>query len=64
MSHRQITSDPNVVREKRYGEIELKETLEAVMEALTVIQGHGMNVGPKAEALIRKRNSIKNSIPK
>lgn len=64
MSKRSIRLEPTKVRAMEYDRIPREEVLEAIWEALDCLRGQGIDVGPKATAMLDIRNTIKEKLPK
>lgn len=64
MSRRVLKPDPIEKRIEAYKALSEDERQEAMWEALQTLREHGMRLGPKAEAYLERRSSIKRNIPK
>lgn len=61
---RVIERDPMEVRIEAYKELSEDERQEAIWEAFETLRKQGVRLGPKAEAYLKKRTSIKRNAPK
>jgi len=65
MSKRVIKVDQLEARRRTYkNQLDEDERDEAVVEALMVLRKNGIDIGPKAEAFLEKREKIRQQIPK
>jgi len=65
MSKRVIKVDPLEARRQAYqNQLDENERDEAVAEALMVLQRNGIDIGPKANTFLEKRDEIRQQIPK
>jgi len=63
MGKRHIKVDPDQARAKLYELID-RESRSAIWEALKTLSDSGIDIGPKAEAILVKRSKIKTQAPK
>lgn len=65
MSKRYMNRDSSQERRKKYKELEVEgEAQAALWQALETLANQGINVGPKADAVLAKRSKIKSEAPK
>ena len=65
MSSRKLKAgDYSQARKEIYVHMDPGEVQEALWEAFERLEGQGIDLGPKAEAILAKRKRIKEKIPK
>lgn len=65
MSKRTILRDPQVERRHQYNKLEISgEAQAALWEALELLHTRGLDIGPKARKVLKKRSDVKKRTPK
>jgi hypothetical protein len=64
MSHRDLKRDANEERAAAFDNIGHNQTQEAMWEAIEIIKSQGVDVGEKADLVLKKRAEVKRAVKK
>tara|TARA_B110000858_G_scaffold182958_1_gene222866 strand:- start:286 stop:480 length:195 start_codon:yes stop_codon:yes gene_type:complete len=63
MGKRYVQLDPDKARQDKYSKLD-RDALSAIWETISTLSASGVDVGPKAIAMLNARQLIKESAPK